>query len=213
MRLNLEILDAAYTIGEREIENLHTKELVPKMIQRRRLTRAAKIAIYLANRVDFKSGRIVHGSSFGEIPATANILRSIKDGVNISPTSFQNSVYNTAISYLSMLTSNTSEIVTLSSGEKTALQVLKTGAIKALDGDTLLLLAIETLNIPHIEEVNTCGCTLECGVALKVKQSLNSPTLECNFYAKSENTPTSILPMINIAKNFTPQKNIIGIEI
>jgi hypothetical protein len=213
MKIRLEVLDAAYILGKQEIDELRTKELVPKMIQRRRLTRAAKIAIYLADKVGFKSGKIVHGSSFGEIPATASILKSIKDGVSISPTSFQNSVYNTAISYLSMLTANRSEIVTISSGEKTSNQVLKTGAIKALSGGTLLLLGIETLNIPHIEEVNLCGCTLECGVALKVKLSPDSPTLLYDMHKKSENIPESMLAMINIAKNFNSEKNIIEIEI
>ena len=51
------------------------------MVTRRRLTRAAKIAIYLANEVNFKTGRIIYGSSFGEIPATASILKSIKDKI------------------------------------------------------------------------------------------------------------------------------------
>ena len=169
MKINLEILESAYIYAPREIDELYTKELVPKMITRRRLTRAAKIAIFLADKVSFEHGRIVYGSSFGELGPTANILNSINTKEPISPTHFQNSVYNTAVSYLSMLNNNKNEIMTISSGDKTSLNILKLGAIKALDGDTLLLLATETLNIDRIEEVNSCIDFLECGVALIVK--------------------------------------------
>ena len=50
-----------------------------------------------------------------------------------------------------------------------ALNILKSGAIKALDGDTLLLIATEALDIENIDEVNNCIDFLESGVALKVK--------------------------------------------
>jgi len=214
MNINLEILNASYIFDENEIAELKTKELVPKMVQRRRLTRASKIAIYLANEVEFDNGRIVYGSSFGEIPATANILNSIKEEESISPTHFQNSVYNTAVSYLSMLTNNKSEILTISSGDKTSSQVLKAGAIKALDGDTLLLLGTETFNIPNIEEVNSCKNNLECGVALKVKVTEMSPTLDINLEEQIDKIPNSLSSMFNIAMKFDKSKqNIIKIEI
>lgn len=214
MKINLEILDAAYIYDPVEITELKTKELVPKMVQRRRLTRAAKIAIYLANEVEFKTGRILYGSSFGEIPATASILNCIKDKEGISPTHFQNSVYNTAVSYLSMLTDNQNEIMTISSGDNTSKALLKSAAVKGLDGDTLLILATETLNIPNIEEVNNCKDVLECGVALKVKVTEMSPTLDINIDEKVENIPNSLLQLINIAKNInTTKKNIIELEI
>ena len=89
----------------------------------------------------------------------------------LSPTDFQNSVYNTAVSYASILFKNTSEILTISSGEQTSLKVLKVGAIKALDEDEILLVCCETLNINNIEEVNYCIDFLESAVALKVKIS------------------------------------------
>ena len=105
MKINLEIVESAFIFAPEEIAELNTKALVPKMLFRRRLTRAAKIAIYLADRVNFERGRIVYGSSFGELLSTANILDSIEKKEPISPTAFQNSVYNTAVSYLSILTS------------------------------------------------------------------------------------------------------------
>jgi hypothetical protein len=214
MTINLEVLEAAFIYDKNEIIELKTKELVPKMVTRRRLTRAAKIAIYLADAVNFKVGRIIYGSSFGEIPATANILKSIKDNENISPTDFQNSVYNTAASYLSMLYENKNEIMTLSSGDKTSQNLLKSGAIKALDGDEILLIGTETLNIPNINEVNNCIDYLESGVALKVKVTQMSPNIDINRYNIASKIPKSLKELFSIAQQFDATKqNIIEIKI
>ena len=214
MKINLEIIDSSYIYAPNEIETLNTKELVPKMITRRRLTRAAKIAVFLANEVSFSNGRIVYGSSFGELDVTENILHSINANESISPTHFQNSVYNTAVSYLSMLDSNENEIMTISSGNNTSLNILKSGAIKALDGDTLLLLAIETLNIEKIEEVNSCIDFLECGVAFKVKLTDKKATIDFSSVHHKEATPVSLYHMLNIAKGLHSDKeNIIEITL
>lgn len=214
MKINLEIIQSAYIYAPVEIKVLSTKELVPKMLIRRRLTRAAKIAIYLANQVSFVNGRIVYGSSFGELDVTANILHSINANESISPTHFQNSVYNTAVSYLSMLNNNKNEIMSISSGDNTSLNILKSGAIKALDGDTLLLLATETLNIEKIEEVNSCIDFLECGVAFKVKLTDKKATIDFSSVHHKEATPPSLYHMLNIAKSLHSDKeNIIEITL
>jgi hypothetical protein len=214
MKINLEILESAYVYAPREIEDLNTKELVPKMITRRRLTRAAKIVIYLADKVSFVNGRIVYGSSFGELGVTAKILHSIDAKESISPTHFQNSVYNTAVSYLSMLNNNTNEIMTLSSGDNTSLNILKAGAIKAMDGDTLLLMATETLNIEKIEEVNHCIDFLECAVALKVKYTKKEATIDMSSAHHTEATPASLFHMLNVAKGMHSDKaNIIEVTL
>ena len=212
--INLEIIDSAYVYANCEIEELNTKTLVPKMMTRRRLTRAAKIAIYLSDKVDFKKGRIVYGSSFGELPATSHILDSITKQETISPTHFQNSVYNTAVSYLSMLYENQEEIMTISSGNDTALNVLKMGAVKALDGDIILLMATETLNIENIEKVNKCESYLECGVVLVVRLVNQKPTLDFSTPKGEHNIPLSISHMFEIAKNcYTDKINIIEIKL
>ena len=212
MKINLEILKGAFVYAPEEIVDLSTKALVPKMLFRRRLTRAAKIAIYLADQVSFKAGRIIYGSSFGELPSTAGILNSIERGEPISPTAFQNSVYNTAVSYLSILTSNQQEIMTLSSGDNTSLDILKAGAVKVMDGDTLLLIATETLHIDRIEEVNHCIDYLECGVALKVRLSMEEATIDFSSPSNDENFPRSLLHMIHIAKAcIDGQSNIVEI--
>ncbi|NOR55550.1 MAG: hypothetical protein GQ531_05025 [Sulfurovum sp.] len=217
MKINLEILESAYVYAPKEIEDLHTKELVPKMMTRRRLTRAAKMAIYLADKVSFSSGRVVYGSSFGELDVTAKILEAIHQNESISPTHFQNSVYNTAVSYLSMLDGNESEMMTISSGDKTALNVLKAGAIKALDGDTLLLLVTETLNIDKLEEVNDCIDVLECGVALKVRLTNKAANQKIHAAMKLKNVeglPLSLLTMFDIAqRNEKSKSHIIELEL
>ncbi|MEA3499086.1 MAG: beta-ketoacyl synthase chain length factor [Campylobacterota bacterium] len=214
MKINLEILDSAFIYAPTQIEELNTKELVPKMVTRRRLTRASKIAIYLASQTSFENGRIIYGTQYGEAAATSTILNSINNKENISPTVFQNSVYNTAVSYLSIISGNKNEITTISSGDKTSLNVLKSGAIKALDGDTILLICCETLNIENIEKINSCIDFLECGVALKVKITNKVKTLEFTDKTINEKIPKSISDMVNIVKNLNSDKeNIIEINI
>ena len=72
------------------------------------------------------------------------------------PLAFQNSVYNTAPSYFSLLHKNKNEILTISSGDDTSKNVLQTGALQAVTtGDEVLLVCSEAINIPNIEEVNT----------------------------------------------------------
>jgi len=214
MKINLEILNSAYIYAPTQIEDLNTKELVPKMVTRRRLTRSAKIAIFLTSQMNANENRIIYGNNYGELNSTANILNSINSKEAISPTIFQNSVHNTAVSYLSMLTSNKNEIITISSGDETSLKVLKVGAIKALDKDTILLIVTETLNIDKIEELNTCINYLECGVALEVKITNLEKTIDFMDIANKEKFPLSIVHMLNIAKEFDKtKKNIIEVTL
>ncbi len=213
MKINLEIIDCAYLYGKEKIENLNTKTLVPKMMFRRRLTQASKIAIELIDKVNFKNGRILYGTSYGELKATASILNDILNTGTVSPTDFQNSVYNTAISYSSIFHKNTNELLTISSGDETSLKVLKAGAIKALDGDELLLICCETINIQGIEEVNKCVDFLECAVALKVKISKEESTLSIKNIENNK-FPKSMKEFVFIAQNFDKnKKNILEIEL
>ena len=62
MKINLEITDASIIFGEKAVEDLNTKELVPKMVLRRRLTRASKLVIELMSKVEFNQGRIIFGT-------------------------------------------------------------------------------------------------------------------------------------------------------
>lgn len=213
MKINLEIVEAACVYAKESIEDLNTKALVPKMVIRRRLSRASKIALYLSSKVSYTDERIVFGSSYGELPSTENILNSISKKEPISPTQFQNSVYNIPVSYLSMLSNNTNEIMTISSGDKTALNTLKMGAVKALDGDEILLMVVEALNVDAVKQVNKCIDYLECGVALKVRVCTQIPTLQI----KNNNTlklPPSIVALFNLAKDFDKsKKNIVEVTL
>lgn len=209
MKVTLEILSSAYLLGEHSIDSLRTKAFIPQMMVRRRLTTAAKIAVELLNSVEhFEGGRIVCGSAFGGLETSANILNAIKDKEPLSPTDFQNSVYNTAVSYLSILYHNHNEIMTISSGDKTSLNVLKAGALKALDGDTLLLLCFETLNIPNIEQVNQCITYLESGVALVVKVTSEKPTIMLEK-SQLKGIPEAISEMLHVAQKAPTLKRAI----
>lgn len=213
MIINLEILDYVYLFAEKEIKELNTKEYVPNMMLRRRLTRASKLAIELMNKINYKSGRIIYGSAFGELLATANILNAIQNNDVVSPTDFQNSVYNTSVSYASILFNNDSEILTISSGDETSLKVLKVGAIKALDGDEIVLICTETLNIENIKEIKNCIRYLETAVALKVKITSKIANIHYDNFCTND-FPKSICHLISIAKKCSNNnENIIKIVI
>jgi len=164
MNFKIERAEAVY--APQKIEQLDEKRLVPQMMLRRRLTRAAKIMIYLADRCGYDQGPVVYGSAYGELQATADIVGAIAANESISPTAFQNSVYNTAASYFSLLHGNKGEILTLSGGDGTSADVIKTAALQAVFmRQKVLMVCTETLDIPGIEEVNRCAEYLEAGVA------------------------------------------------
>ena len=166
----LKIVSSAKICASQRIENLDEKRLVPNMMMRRRLTRNSKVMLYLSEKCAFTGGKIVYGSCFGELEETAKIANSVLEGGMISPTSFQNSVYNTAPSYFSLINKDKDEIITISSGMKTSLDTLKTAALQALaSGEKVLCIAIECININKIQEINRCTKFLEAGVAVVVE--------------------------------------------
>ncbi len=167
MKMNFIVTSTACVSSETKCEDLDEKRIVPKMMLRRRLTRSARLMVYLADACGFSEGAVVYGSAYGEMQATADIVGAIDSGEPISPTAFQNSVYNTAPSYFSLLHGNKQEILTVSSGDATSRNVLQTGALQAFtSGKEVLLVCCEAINIPNIEEVNSCTDYLESGVAL-----------------------------------------------
>jgi len=172
VKARLEIKACASVWAERRIENLNEKEIVPNMVARRRLTRNAKILLYLANKVDFTGGKILFGTEFGECGATSEIITAILQKASLSPTAFQNSVHNTAASYLSINSENKSEILTVSDFRTSSKSALKVGAIKALGKEELLISCVDSLDFAQIDEMNSCGVKfLECGAALRVKMT------------------------------------------
>ena len=173
MRVALNIISASKIYAPVKIQDLEDKRIVPKMMIRRRLTRNAKIMLYIADKCDFKGGKIVYSTAFGELQSSVGITDAILNNTQLSPTHFQNSVYNSAPSYFSLLNSDKDEIITISSGMKSSLDALKTAALQTLiSGERVLCVATECLDIKNIDEVNSCTSYLEsgAGVVLEIAQ-------------------------------------------
>lgn len=172
-KVAINIINAAKIYAPQKIEDLEDKRIVPKMMLRRRLTRNAKIMLFIADKCGFEGGKIVYASAFGELQSTVGITDAILNETAISPTLFQNSVYNSAPSYFSLLNVDKDEIITISSGMKSSLDALKTAALQALvSGERVLCVATECLDIDNIEQVNSCTTFLEsgAGVVLEIAQ-------------------------------------------
>ncbi len=166
----LNICSASKIYDQTRIDDLEEKRLVPNMMLRRRLTRNAKVMLYLSDKCGFQNGKVVYGSCFGELEETVKIADSIAFKTTLSPTAFQNSVYNTASSYFSLINSDTDEILTISNGMKTSLDALKIAALQSLvHGEKVLCVAVECLNIKNIEQINKCANFLEAGAAVVVE--------------------------------------------
>ncbi len=208
------ILSAVKVYAHKKIENLDEKRIVPKMMIRRRLTRNAKIMLYLADKCGFEGGKIVYGSAFGELQPTAEITNSIFNKIPISPTSFQNSVYNTAPSYFSLLKKDTDEIITVSSGMKTSKDALKTATLQALvSKEKVFCVVTECINIPKIEEVKKCTEFLESGAGVIIEIAKdNNKAVPINFSTDKKFIP-SIKELINVVNMFENGLNKIFINL
>ncbi len=166
----IKIISASKVYAKEKIEDLEEKRLVPKMMMRRRLTRNAKVMLYLSDKCGFKGGKIVYGTCFSELEETAKIANAVLENRLLSPTSFQNSVYNTAPSYFSIINKDRDEIITISAGMKTSLETLKTAALQALvSNQRVLCVCVECINIKNIEEINNCTGYLEAGAAVMLE--------------------------------------------
>ena len=197
MKVNIEIVKKALIHHPLKIENLNDKELVKKMMIRRRLSRSSKILIYLASECDFKAGSVVYGSSYGELGDSVTILEAINSTDAVSPTAFQNSVYNTAPSYHSIVQGNTDEIVTLSSGDNTSYAVMQQGALALQSKDEVFVCAIEAMSFDGVDVLNRCRDELEYGLAFVIKKTEN----EANIVVKNSSfagVPNSLQWMKNL---------------
>ncbi len=214
MKVNLKILNSASVFAHEKCEDLQEKSLVEKMMLRRRLTRGAKVAIYLASRVGYTQERVVFGSAYGEVQATVDIVNSIYGKTALSPTAFQNSVHNTPASYLSIVSGNVGEVTTVSDLFNTSLSVLKVAAIKALKGDRLLLLNVDAFNFDKVDQMNRCGVkNMESGVALLVEATEERANMVISNKEYSEISP-SLWQMLEIHDRSAMLENpIIEVEI
>ena len=191
MKVNVEIIKKALVHNPVKLENLNEKELVKKMMIRRRLSRNSRILINLANECDFTRGTMVYGSAYGELIDTVNILESINNKQAVSPTAFQNSVYNTAASYHSIVHSNTSEILTLSCGDSTSYNVMQQAALSTLTQDEVFACTSEAMNFKGVEVLNRCANELEYGIAFTLKKTDKEATIEVKDIAE-KGLPSSL---------------------
>ncbi len=211
--MNLLLEKSAAIYDHKHIAELNTKELVPKMTQRRRLTRASKIVIYLDSIINSSNKPIVYGSSFGELECSDKILDSISQHQPISPTVFQNSVYNTAVSYLSIKNQNQSEVMTISSGDNTCKALLDIVKLKALTRPTVCLFATETLDVPNIDNFVAGVSYLEVGVAMTISLTEKDPTIDMQNLQHIKAMPNSISLLVDIAISCKDGENIIPWQI
>jgi len=214
MKMNFKVNAVAKVYAKEKCDNLDEKRLVPKMMLRRRLTRSAKIMIYLSDQCGFSDGPVIYGSAYGEMQATADIVGAIANGQPISPTAFQNSVYNTAPSYFSLLYGNRHEILTISSGNDTSANVLQTAALQAVSMNReVLLVCTEALNIQNIDEVNSCTSYLEAGVALTITPTDETPNVMVVKSGHTEFAP-SLWDMLDVADACETQADpVIALEL
>ncbi len=197
MKVNIKILKKAFVSNKVKLDNLNEKELVKKMILRRRLSRSSKILIKLAHECEFKNGNMIYGSAYGEVIDTVNILNSINNNEPVSPSAFQNSVYNTAASYHSILNENKNEILTLSCGDKTSYKVMQQGALATLKEDKVFVSSVEAINFAGVEELNKCNTDLEYGIGFLIQKTEKEANIKIDMN-KQDGVPNSLLWMKNL---------------
>ena len=213
MKINIEITQKALIHHPQKIENLNEKELVKKMMIRRRLSRSSKILVYLANACQFTQGKMIYGSAYGEILDTSNILEAIKNAQSVSPSAFQNSVYNTAASYHSIIHQHSAEILTLSCGDNTSYRVMQEAALTLCKEEKVFVSCVEAVNFKGITSVNICNTELEYGLAFTLIRTDKEANIFLHNKAQ-EGVPNSLLWMKNLYDLCQIQKNpIIQIEL
>ncbi len=210
----LKIVSSAKIYAKEKIEDLEDKRLVPKMMMRRRLTRNAKVMLYLSDKCGFTGGKIVYGTCFSELEETAKIANAVLEKRLLSPTSFQNSVYNTAPSYFSIINNDEDEIITVSTGMKTSLEALKTAALQALvSKQRVLCICAECINIKNIQDINRCTSYLESGVAVVLEIAKNSEGAVAVENQKTRGIIDSLQDLMSVAKMHESGKDKILVEL
>ncbi|MDD2829440.1 MAG: beta-ketoacyl synthase chain length factor [Sulfuricurvum sp.] len=212
MQINLEILGFAVVEDAEKCTALNEKVIVSDMMLRRRLTRNARISLYLADQLGEMNTPIVIGNAYGEVAETFDILKAIASHETLSPTAFQNSVHNTPASYLSIVGQNKGYVTTVSDLHETSEALLKVGALKSLSAGSMVLILTDAIDFPHIDELNRCGITRkECGVALHVRHTEQPTTLFLSG-KQFEGYSPSVWKMLEIAQG-CQLGSIIGVEI
>lgn len=213
MQINLEILGFATVEDAEKCSALNEKVIVSDMMLRRRLTRNARIALYLADQLGDWNSPVVIGNAYGEVAETFDILKSIALKETVSPTAFQNSVHNTPASYLSIVGKNKGYITTVSDLDKTSESVLNVGAVKSLSHERLVLIVSDSIDFEHLDELNRCGISRkECGVALLVRYTDKPPTMSLENREYDGYSP-SVWKMLEIVEKLGNTPGVVAITL
>ncbi|MBN2768611.1 MAG: beta-ketoacyl synthase chain length factor [Campylobacterales bacterium] len=213
MKINLNILASEFIADDEKFTTLNEKEIVSNMMIRRRLTRNARIAIYLAHKLDAFDLPIVIGNAYGEVVETFEILKAINEQKTLSPTHFQNSVHNTPASYLSIIAENKGYITTVSDLYQTSNTVLKVGAIKSLKYKKMLLIVVDSIDFECVDILNRCSIKKkESGIAMIVEATAKEPTIKLGNKSFKEYSP-SLWKMLEIHEKLSNKENIVAIDI
>jgi len=196
--INLKIHRHAKIADAQKSSALNEKTIVTDMMLRRRLTRNARVTLYLADQIGGWESAIVIGNGYGEVSETYDILKALYTKSSLSPTAFQNSVHNTPASYLSIVAQNRGYITTVSDLNDTALSVLKVGALKSLQYPLMALMVTDSIHFERIDEINSCGIEFqESGAALLVSPTSEAATIALRGKSYPGYAPT-LWPMLDI---------------
>ena len=89
-------------------------------------------------------------------------------------------------------------------------------AIKALDGDEIVILCSEALNIGVESNLNSMATYLECGVGLKIRQSGTKKCLNIDGVDMDEELkrlPSSLWHIAKVAKSYEEGKRFFEVGI
>ncbi len=86
-----------------------------KPMQRRRLSKSARNVFSLLKNFDLKDTPVVFSSKYGELNRCYDLLQTLSQDEDISPTSFSLSVHNAISSQYAIFSQNTNEISAISS--------------------------------------------------------------------------------------------------
>lgn len=130
-------------------------DLLP-VAQRRRCSLATRMVAEVTGELVAKGlvladAAVVHGTAFGEIATTAELLAMLREGDGeLSPLRFAGSVHNTAVGQLAIARGHTGESTTVSAGHHTVAAVwLEAMALLATGAEhVLVVLADEPMPVP-----------------------------------------------------------------
>ncbi len=192
-------------------------EILPPRLRRRTsfLTRIVSCAVTDANRQAVGNGggslsvvRYVIGSAWGELDTTVSLLASMfSDDGGVSPTSFTNSVHNTATGYLSIVSDNHTGSNAVAAGEQTvAMAFLDAVATALVDRqEAMLVLADEVIPAPFAASEGDSLASGERTHAMAVAFQIRSPE---GIASVANNERRALVELVQIREDRAPRLKV-----